>query len=152
MSHQTEGERKIFNIRAWRKSYWHCRYCCEPMFFAPTLGQLEKLNPNHAYYHPHGKSGPMLDLFQYGWATIHQKATAVPATPINPYGDGSVSCCWKCNSSRSTSDTRDTLTPEALAERVNTRWDGLVLLHPRLPNANASWIAAIKAVYGTLDR
>lgn len=79
----------------WMRDNWHCRYCSAPVFFPPFLKLLNKINPNHLYYHPNGKEGEILELFQWGWATIDH---------INPVTLGGknifsnyVTSCWKCN-------------------------------------------------------
>jgi len=82
-------------LEVWNRDNWHCRYCGKPIFYAPALKLLDKLNPKHEYFHPNGKAGEILPLFQWSWASIdHVK-------PFSKGGEDStdnyVSACWKCN-------------------------------------------------------
>ena len=79
----------------WQRDNWHCRYCGEPVFYAPALKALDELNPGHLYFHPNGKSGKMLPLFQWRWASVDH---VVPASKGGSDSvDNYVTACWECN-------------------------------------------------------
>ena len=59
------------------RDYWHCRYCCDSVFFSPILKVLETMSPGHEYYHPNGKSGEMIPLFANKFASV---AHIIPVT------------------------------------------------------------------------
>ena len=82
-------------LEVWNRDNWHCRYCHKPIFYAPALKLLNKINPEHNYFHPNGKKGEMLDLFIDSWASVDH---------IKPFAKGGVdeienyvSACWQCN-------------------------------------------------------
>ena len=57
-------------IEVWKRDNWHCLYCGKPVFYAPSLKLLEKLNPGHKYFHPNGEDGSMLSLFHRSWSSV----------------------------------------------------------------------------------
>jgi len=82
-------------LKVWNRDNWHCRYCGKPIFYALALKELDKLNPNHFYFHSNGKIGKMLPLFIWSWASVDH---------LNPFSKGGedsidnyVSACWDCN-------------------------------------------------------
>jgi hypothetical protein len=110
----------------WGRDNWHCRYCGQPLFFAPTLKLLEKLNPNHSYYHPNGKQGKILPLFQWAWASIDH------ITPFSKGGanqkENYVSACWKCNLKYNNKITGK----DKPKKIIESNWDGFSKLYPIL--------------------
>jgi hypothetical protein len=119
------------------------------MFFAPTLEQLEKLNPGHGCFDAHGNEGTdrMLPLFARRWAMVmHLKAVPADAGELQRY----VPSCWECMVSRGIVDEiRKGLVaaPPPLGHH-RTGWDGLALLHLTLPEPKDRWVKAIRAAYG----
>jgi len=82
-------------LEIWQRDNWHCRYCGCPVFYARTLKLMSNLNPNHSYFHSNGKSGELLPLFQWSWASVDH---------VRPFAKGGedmvdnyVTACWQCN-------------------------------------------------------
>jgi len=117
---------KKVQLEVFRRDNWHCRYCGRPIFFNPTLNLLEKLNPDHIYYHPHGKSGSMLSLFQWSMGSVdHIKPVARGGT--NDL-ENFVTACWYCNHRK-----REKMTPaQKMLAKKESKWDGFSGLYPNL--------------------
>lgn len=138
---------KRLQMAVFYRDYWHCRYCLEPVFFNPTLKLLDKLSPGHGYYHPHGKTGDSLPLFQWYFAS---------ADHIRPVADGGenslenlVTACWKCNLEKRDADpTKYPLLDVPLA-KSGLCWDGLASIYQDLPVADPEWVSLIRDDYGT---
>jgi hypothetical protein len=124
---------------------WHCRYCLQPMFFAPTLKLLENLSPGHSYYHRNGLTGKMLPLFFRAWASVdHIK-------PVALGGDNTdtnlIAACWKCNLDKSNSEIREDQIKAITDEIKNLGWDGLCSLYPKLSKPEDGWSRLIRKHY-----
>ena len=52
---------KADQLHVWNRDNWTCKYCEDPVFFAPTLKLLEEKSPGHGYYQGHGKDGEIID-------------------------------------------------------------------------------------------
>jgi len=110
-------------LEVWNRDYWTCRYCGEPVFFAPALKVLNRINPNHGYYHRNGKSGAILPLFQWRWASVDH------ILPVTKGGenelDNYVTACWECNL-KWNDRTEGKPEPNHCNETAkNIGWDGL---------------------------
>jgi hypothetical protein len=112
-------------IEVWKKDNWHCRYCQRPVFYAPSLKLLEKLNPGHKYFHPNGEEGSMLPLFQWSWASVdHVKpVSAGGKNEIENY----VTACWKCNQGYKNKEVGSG--KPAPKEIIESDWDGFYGLY-----------------------
>lgn len=124
-------------LQVWKRDNWICKYCGDPVFFAPTLKLLNELSPGHGYYHPSGKEGSILPLFQWKWASVdHIK-------PVSKGGDNAidnyVTACWECN-------LKYTDSLDKPASNVNNKkaiavnWDGLSSLYPKLCKNKDKWV------------
>ncbi|MFH0834725.1 MAG: HNH endonuclease [Candidatus Micrarchaeota archaeon] len=122
-------ERKSIPLKSqvgvWARDNWHCRYCGNPVFFAPTLKLLENINPGHSYFHPNGKEGKLLPLFQWSWASVDH-VLPVSAGGKNEIGNY-VTACWKCNLKLG-----DKLEKPKLQEITKSDWDGFYGLYAKL--------------------
>jgi len=71
---------KADQLHIFNRDNWTCKYCGDPVFFAPTLKLLEEKSPGHGYYQGHGKAGKMLSSLKaknIGFAvTSHLKITS----------------------------------------------------------------------------
>ena len=133
---------KAEQLCVWQRDAWHCRYCLSPVFFSPALKLLEGLSPGHGYYHRNGKTGEMLPLFQWGWASVDH---IVPVTangtnePVNL-----VTACWRCNLRKNDSLPSNSDPVLAIPEDLRTlRWDGLASVYERLVEPKDSWCRLI---------
>ena len=126
-------------LKVWKRDCWTCRYCGNPVFFAPTLKLLNEINPNHGYYHSHGKNGKILSLFQWGWASVDH---------INPKSKGGknsldnyVTACWKCNLTFNDKTKKEgKAEPMPVSEIArNINWDGFSSLYPKLNKRKDEW-------------
>ena len=120
---------KRVQLQVWKRDNWSCRYCGTPVFFTPTLKLLNRLSPNHGYYHPNGKAGKLLPLFQWGWASVDH---------VKPHAKGGadsehnyVTACWKCNLRwRDKTHADGKPRPRQVNRQLaNIRWDGLSSLY-----------------------
>ncbi len=131
---------KATQLQVWYRDGWHCRYCCEPIFFSPTLKLLESLSPGHGYYDRHGKRGVMVSLFENHCACCdHVRPVASGGLTIM---ENLVSACFQCNRAKS-----DGPVPKS-QERTRHHprpadWDGLASLYSKLPGADRSWCRAL---------
>lgn len=126
-------------LEVWRRDCWTCRYCENPVFFAPTLKLLNKINPNHGYYYPHGKNNKILSLFQWRWASVDH---------VNPKSKGGknsldnyVTACWKCNLTFSDKTKKEgKAEPMPISEVArNINWDGFSSLYLELSEEKDEW-------------
>lgn len=128
---ETENKRNRKNIpknvqlEVWKRDNWFCRYCHRPVFYSPALKLFNELNPNHQYYHKNGKTGKMLQLFQWSWASVDH------ITPFTRNGkddvENYVTACWECNLKYN-----DKLVGEgkpAPREVIKSTWDGFFGLY-----------------------
>ena len=126
-------------LEVWRRDCWTCRYCENPVFFAPTLKLLNKINPNHGYYHPHGKNNKILSLFQWRWASVDH------VSPKSKGGknslDNYVTACWKCNLTFSDKTKKEgKAEPMPISEVArNINWDGFSSLYLELSEEKDEW-------------
>jgi len=111
-------------LEVWQRDNWHCRYCGKPVFFAKTLKLLSEMNPNHEYFHPNGKTGAILPLFQWSWASVDH------ILPVSKGGknelENYVTACWECNLK-----IRDKVGSDkpTLREKFESTWDGFYGLY-----------------------
>ena len=131
-------------FRVWSRDAWHCRYCLRPIFFAPTLRELERRAPGHGYYHRNGKEGAMLTLLQMGWSSADH---FVPVTHGGQNTiDNLVAACMECNISRGNepaeSKSRDlrAIPPQLRA----LGWDGFAAAYPSLVAEPDEWCKIIR--------
>lgn len=129
---------KDVQLKIWHRDGWLCRYCGEPIFFAPALQQLDQMNPGHGYYHPNGRHGSMLELLAKRWASIDH---------VHPHARGGedsednyVSACWECNNRMG--DRPRKLPP---LRRPDSDWDGLSSIYPQLiMNSSDPWLGLLQ--------
>jgi hypothetical protein len=127
---------KLDSLIVFRRDAWSCRYCNDGVFFMPSLKILDSLNPGHGYYHAHGKTGAVLDVFQWKWATVDH------IMPVAHGGqnalDNYVTACWRCN--LMLSDSHEDKDKSVLLNEVNHNmaWDGFSGLYLQL-GPNDSW-------------
>jgi 5-methylcytosine-specific restriction endonuclease McrA len=133
---------KETQLLIWKRDNWTCRYCGEPVFFAPALKLLDKLNPNHGYYHKNGKSGSILPLFQWGWASVDH------ITPHSKGGEHAkenfVTACWECNLMwREKTEGKPAPTKNnEIAKKLE--WDGFSGLYLQLSKRKDEWTKLLK--------
>lgn len=133
---------KAEQLAVWRRDAWHCRYCLAPVFFSPALKALEELSPGHGYYHRNAKTGSMLPLLQWGWASVDH-IVPVAAGGTNEPGN-LVTACWRCNLSKR--DSPPELARPVLAltpDIVALHWDGLSSVYAKLANRKDEWCRLI---------
>jgi hypothetical protein len=117
-----------------------CGYCGEPVFFAPTLKLLEELSPGHGYFHPNGKNGEILPLFQWLWASVDH------INPVTKGGENAesnyVTACWKCNLKfNNLSPEQGKPKPVAVNKAVTqVNWDGFSSVYPKLAKSKDEWV------------
>ncbi len=121
---------KAQQLRIFFRDSWHCRYCLKPVFFSPTLKLFEELTPGHSYYHRNAKTGKMLPLFQWTWASAdHVK-------PVTRFGENSepnlVTACWECNLKKRDSEIGEDQIKSITDEIRNLHWDGLCSMYPKV--------------------
>ena len=130
---------KEIQLKVWNRDNWTCKYCGEPVFFAPTLKLLNETSPNHGYYHPHGKADSILTLFQWRWASIDH------IFPHSKGGEDSeenyVTACWECNLKINDMTTKQGKpTPNKMNENAKiVNWDGLSSLYLKLWKKEDEW-------------
>ena len=135
---------KKVQLNIWRRDCWGCRYCGEPVFFSPSLKIFHELSPNCGYYHPNGKNGEMLPLFQWKWASIDH------ILPFSKGGidseDNYVTACWKCNLSlNDSSSEQGKPKPKEVSKHLKKiGWDGFSSLYPKLSKRKDSWHTLLK--------
>ena len=136
---------KWLQMEVFYRDFWHCRYCLEPVFFNPTLKLLDKLSPGHGYYHPHGKTGATLSLFQWRFASADH-IIPVAEDGVNTESN-LVTACWKCNLNKRDTDSQDFPIKEISQDLSKLCWDGLASIYPTLPGANPEWVSLIQTDY-----
>ncbi|MFH1825140.1 MAG: HNH endonuclease [Candidatus Firestonebacteria bacterium] len=131
-------------IEVWNRDHWICRYCNTPVFFAPTLKLFNELSPDHCYYHPNGKEGEIIPVFQWGWASVDH------VHPKSKGGEDSldnfVTSCWKCNLSIN-NKTKEQGKPDPIPlDEITTykKWDGLSSLYPVLSKKRDEWVRLLE--------
>lgn len=137
--------RQKLQLKIWVRDNWTCRYCGEPVFFLPTLNLLDKLSPNHGYNHPHSKTGSVLSLFQWRWASVDH---VVPVTKGGTNDEENlVTACWRCNLNwNNKSVAQGKPQPNKLNENaIKVSWDGLSSLYPKLCKKKDDWCRLIEA-------
>ncbi|MFH1508889.1 MAG: HNH endonuclease [bacterium] len=130
---------KDIQLKIWFRDKWSCKYCGEPVFFAPTLKLLNELSPKHGYYHPNGKTDNMLSLFQWHWSSVDH---------VKPYSKGGedninnyVTACWSCNLQLK-DKSHDQGKPQPDLTNKNAQvvdWDGLSSLYLKLGQKHDEW-------------
>ena len=129
---------KAQQLAVWERDAWHCRYCLSPVFFSPTLKLLEGLSPGHSYYHPNGKDGAMLSLFQWGFASVDHIVPVTHGGANDP--SNLVAACWRCNLSKGDAPPETVPAPQVIpAELVALRWDGLSSVYTRIASQQDEW-------------
>jgi hypothetical protein len=114
------------------------------VFFGPTLQALERLNPGHGYYHPHGSHTGMLKLFAQKWASVdHISPVALGGGNELP---NLLTVCVDCNIRKSANPTAMFALPIP-PEIREQNFDGLALLYLELANHDERWGRAIRSVY-----
>jgi len=115
-------------LAVWRRDNWHCRYCGKPVFYAPALKELNRLNLGHEYFHPNGKTGELLPLFQWQWASVdHVKPFSKEGSDeIENY----VTACWECNLKYN--DKKVGKGKPSPIEIIESNWDGFYGLVQKL--------------------
>jgi 5-methylcytosine-specific restriction endonuclease McrA len=128
---------KRIQLLVFKRDNWTCRYCGDPVFFSPALKLLNGINPRHGYYHKNGKTGRMLPLLQWKWASVDH---------INPHSKGGehseenfVTACWECNLKwREKTDGKPNQNKcNKIAKDLN--WDGFSGLYLELSKKNDEW-------------
>ncbi len=136
---------KDTQLKVWFRDNWTCKYCGEPVFFAPTLKLLDKISPGRGYYHPNGKTDNILSLFQWRWASIdHVKPHAKGgADDVSNY----VTACWGCNLKlRDKSEKQGKPKPgKSNSNAENVNWDGLSSLYTELSQKKDEWYKLLQA-------
>ena len=91
---------------------------------------LDSINPGHGYYHAHGKTGSMLDVFQWKWASVDH------VIPISHGGqntlDNYVTACWRCNLTLNVKYTDKDKANLLNKVNKNMNWDGFSGLYLKL--------------------
>lgn len=133
---------KAEQLSVWNRDAWHCRYCLAPVFFAPALKLLERMSPSHGYYHPGGKGGVMLPLFQWGWASVDH------ILPVTRDGTNEaanlLTACWRCNLLKNDSPPETFVAAQEIPEHlVALRWDGLCSVYLKLADIPDEWCRLI---------
>ncbi len=138
---------KADSIAIFARDAWTCRYCNDAVFFSPALKVLDKINPGHGYYHAHGKTGSMLDVFQWKWASVDH---VIPVSHggqniLNNY----VTACWKCNLTLNDKYADKNKTVLLNDINKNMGWDGFSGLYLQL-GPKDSW-HKILAMYARVN-
>lgn len=137
---------KEIQLAVWKRDHWTCRYCGAPVFFAPLLKLLDGISPGHGYYHPNGKDGAMLPLFQKGWVSVDH---------IIPHAKGGqdiienyVTACWGCNLKwLDKTFGQGKPQPKPITQDAKVLgWDGLSSLYLVLPGIkDADWVRLLRS-------
>ena len=126
-------------LEIWKRDKWTCRYCGEPVIFAPTLKILSEMNPNSGYYHKNGNESRMLPLLARRWASIDH------ITPRSKGGtdslDNYVTACWRCNDKMGNRTKNKTLKEIV---NYNYNWDGLSSLYNIINKKSDHWTRLLK--------
>lgn len=133
---------KALQISVFYRDHWHCRYCLQPVFFSPTLKLLDGMSPGHSYYHRHGKTGAMLPLFQWRFASADH------VDPVAAGGENTeenlVTACWRCNLKKRDNPSNSRILKEIPDSLAELRWDGFASIYPTLPGASPAWAKLIR--------
>jgi hypothetical protein len=130
-------------LTVFKRDVWTCRYCGDAVFFTPVLKLLNELNPGHGYFHPNGKTGAVLDIFQWKWATVDH------IIPVSHGGenilDNFVTACWKCNLTYR--DIEIGKARPGLMSIVNRdmSWDGFSGLYTKISPRKDGWYKLLLA-------
>jgi len=135
-------ERKAFKrseqLEVWYRDAWHCRYCLEPVFFSPALKVLEELGPGHSYYHGNGKTGAMIPLFQWTWASVDHVLAVTLGGSNDP--ENLVTACWRCNLTKGGKSSSDFSPVRPIpSEQKALNWDGFAAVYAALLPQNDEW-------------
>ncbi|HLC50588.1 MAG TPA: HNH endonuclease [Candidatus Nanoarchaeia archaeon] len=131
-------------LRVWIRDAWTCRYCNEPVFFAPTLKLLNQLSPEHGYYHPNGKSGVILPLFQWRWCSVDH---------VHPSSKGGedkeenyVTACWECNLKfNDKTIEKGKPSPKSInVDNLKIKWDGFSSIYVKLSKKKDGWVRLLE--------
>ena len=125
-------------LRIWQRDSWHCRYCLEPVFFAPTLKLLGDLSPGHSHYQSHGAQHSMLPLLGNGWAMTTPREASETDEDVDY-----LTACWSCIGKKRGNPSLEV--KEVSAEIEGLNWDGMSSVYPELPGGNGSWSRLITA-------
>ena len=133
---------KADQLHVFNRDNWTCKYCGDPVFFAPTLKLLEDKSPGHGYHHEHGKTGEMLELFRTKFASVDH------INPVTKGGknsfDNYVTACWECNLTLKDTAVEDKPSHDKInQDNIDTNWDGLVSLYLKLAPDNDGWTRLI---------
>lgn len=137
-----KGFSKAEQLAIWRRDAWHCRYCLAPVFFAPALKVFDQMSPGHGYYHPNGKAGAILPLFQWGWASVDH---IVPVTAGGTNAPSNlVTACWRCNLAKNDSPAETARPLQAITSEIEALgWDGLSSVYAKLAVPKDEWCRRI---------
>ncbi len=136
---------KNIQIIIWKRDYWTCRYCNDPVFFNPTFKLFEEMSPNHGYYHSHGKSDARHPFIEKRIATVDH------VIPVSKGGsdivDNYVTACWECNLKYKDKGFDDgkpkPLSINKHAAKLN--WDGFSSLYVYInKNKDDEWVKLLK--------
>ena len=134
---------KRLQLTVFYRDCWHCRYCMQPVFFNPALKLLNNLSPGHSYYHPNGKAGESLELFQWRFAS---------ADHFNPVALGGentehnlVTSCFRCNLEKRDGDPGNYALKGVSSEVEHLNWDGFASIYLKLPGADPVWAKLIES-------
>ena len=133
---------KPLQLRVFYRDSWHCRYCHHALFFSPTLKLLDQAAPGHSYYHVNGKTGHMLPLFQWRFASVDH-IVPVDAGGTNEI-ENLVAACWRCNLDKSNDASGGTQARLIPSELRDLNWDGFASVYMQLPESDPAWVAALR--------
>jgi 5-methylcytosine-specific restriction endonuclease McrA len=129
-------------LQVFKRDNWTCKYCGDSVFFGPTLKLLEEISPGQGYYHPRGKSGEMLKLFRTKLASVDH------INPVSKGGQNDIAnyatACWDCNVSLNDKVENKPSPDKINQDNIESNWDGLVSLYPKLTKKNNSWVKLIR--------
>lgn len=130
--------RKVEQLAVWNRDSWHCRYCLAPVFFSPALKELDRLSPGHSYYHRNNKSGQMLPLLLWTWASVdHLVPVALGGTNAL---DNLVTACWRCNLDKRDRAQDQSPQTQSIPPQIEAlRWDGLFSVYLKLVEKDDEW-------------
>ena len=132
---------KADQLHVFNRDNWTCKYCGDPVFFAPTLKLLENKSPGHGYYQGHGKDGEMLELFRTKWASVDH------INPVTKGGknsfDNYATACMDCNLILNNKVENKPKPDKINQDNIGTNWDGLFSLYDELSSENDEWVRLI---------
>ena len=132
---------KADQLHVFNRDNWTCKYCGDPVFFSPTLKLLEDKSPGHGYYHGHGKTGEMLELFRTKFASVDH------IIPVTKGGQNDIenyaTACWDCSLTLNDAVENKPKPDKINQDNIDTNCDGLVSLYLKLAPENDDWVRLI---------